>query len=101
MSADEVEMPRYRSHKIVHALKIKSIVSCVRVGDFDFPGDHIPNPTGALIYPEEAGYGPVSVDLAYMEKHKPQIGGYYVVYPDGYKSWSPAQAFESGYTRVE
>jgi len=35
-----------------------------------------------------------------MYKHKPEVGGYYVVYADGYKSFSPAQAFEEGYTRV-
>ena len=28
-------------------------------------------------------------------------GGYYVRYPDGYESWSPAEAFEDGYTLVE
>ena len=32
-----------------------------------------------------------------MEKHKPHAGGYYVVYDDGYKSFSPAKAFEEGY----
>lgn len=26
--------------------------------------------------------------------------GYYVVYDDGYKSWSPAKAFEEGYTKI-
>ena len=29
-----------------------------------------------------------------------KVGGYYVVYEDGYKSFSPAEAFESGYKRV-
>ncbi len=29
---------------------------------------------------------------------KTEVGGYYVVYEDGYKSFSPAGAFESGYT---
>ncbi|MCK9988658.1 MAG: hypothetical protein AzoDbin1_05130 [Azoarcus sp.] len=29
------------------------------------------------------------------------VGGYYVVYEDGYKSFSPAIAFESGYTRID
>lgn len=28
------------------------------------------------------------------------IGGYYVLYEDGYDSWSPASAFESGYVPV-
>jgi len=27
-------------------------------------------------------------------------GGYYVVYPDGYVSWSPPEAFEKGYTEI-
>ena len=36
--------------------------------------------------------------LEYVAKHKLEVGGYYVVYEDGYKSFSPASAFESGYT---
>jgi hypothetical protein len=81
-----IEMPRYRSHKTVWALKIADIKLNV--------------PTGATITPADPGYGPFRVDAAYMDKHKPQVGGYYVVYADGYKSWSPAQAFEEGYTRL-
>jgi hypothetical protein len=33
-----------------------------------------------------------------MHKHKPQVGGYFVQYRDGYKSFSPAAAFEEGYS---
>ncbi len=81
------ELPRYKSHKIVHALKIHNI-------DID-------KETGAaVITPADEGYGPFAVDSEYMAKHKPQSGGYYVVYEDGYKSWSPAEAFESGYTLI-
>lgn len=29
------------------------------------------------------------------------VGGYYILYDDGYESWSPASAFEDGYRRVE
>lgn len=83
----QAEMPRYRSHKIVWALKIKGIEPRTD--------------GGATITPEDAGYGPFQVDGAYVRKHTPQIGGYYVVYsPDGYQSWSPAREFEDGYTRV-
>ena len=82
----EAEMPRYRSHKDVWALKIDGLVR---------------QPDGsALITPVEAGYATFTVDKAYVDKHQPQAGGYYVVYKDGYKSWSPAQAFEEGYTKV-
>ena len=40
----------------------------------------------------------VVVDMSYMTKHEPAIGGYYVEYDDGYKSFSPCETFESGYT---
>ncbi len=30
----------------------------------------------------------------------PAVGDYIVIYEDGYKSWSPAKAFEDGYTRL-
>lgn len=29
------------------------------------------------------------------------IGGYFVLYQDDYRSWSPAEAFDAGYTRKE
>jgi hypothetical protein len=41
------------------------------------------------------------VSRAYLAKHAPVIGGSYVRYEDGYESFSPAAAFESGYTKVE
>ncbi len=39
--------------------------------------------------------------IKYVRKHDPKPGGYYVVYEDGYTSWSPADAFEGGYTRIQ
>jgi hypothetical protein len=82
------ELPRYQSHKQVWALKIKSIEDPNNATD-----------GSRLLYFAE-GYLPICVDGDYMTKHNPQVGGYYVVYADGYKSWSPALAFEEGYTRV-
>lgn len=82
------EFPRYVSHKEVWALKLKTVQA---------------NEEGALLFPEDAlasVYAPIQVDMDYVMKHRPQAGGYYVVYKDGYKSWSPAAAFESGYTPV-
>ena len=40
----------------------------------------------------------LAVPLAFLERHQPEIGGYYVKYQDGYESYSPAQAFEAGYS---
>lgn len=91
-----MEMPRYKSHKTVWALKIKSIA-------FDADAAHTENREtdgSATITPEEPGYAPFKVDVAYVRKHDPKAGGYYVVYRDGYKSWSPATEFEDGYTRI-
>ena len=81
------EMPKYECHKKVWALKIAEITEPT-----DATG------TSRTIMPADEGYGPFVVDGAYMAKHKPEAGGYYVVYEDGYKSFSPAGAFESGYT---
>jgi len=83
------EMPRYRCHKEVWALKIRSV-------DFGL-GDAFGK---CWITPEDHGYAKFEVPREYMDKHSPQPGGYYVVYADGYQSYSPAKAFEEGYTRI-
>jgi len=83
------EMPRYRCHKVVWALKIAEL-------KYDGHGEN----GSAVITPVEQGYAPFPIDAAYVQKHKPQPGGYYVVYEDGYKSFSPGQAFVEGYARI-
>lgn len=91
-----IEMPKYECHKIVHALKIKDIV-------FDADLAQLENREtdgSAIITPEEEDYEKFRVDYAYVSKHFPQAGGYYVVYEDGYRSWSPADAFEAGYSLI-
>lgn len=50
--------------------------------------------------PADEGYAPFEVSPEYIGKHSPVTGGYYVVYADGYISYSPAKAFEEGYTRL-
>ena len=91
----QIEMPRYQCHKIVHALKIKSILFDRDLAKLDSNRE---TDGSAIITPEELRYAPFKVDGAYVHKHNPQVGGYYVVYDDGYKSWSPADAFDAGYT---
>jgi len=80
------EMPKYVCHKEVHALKIESL--------YESGHGH------TMMVPADEGFGTIRLDENYVEKHAPQAGGYYVVYEDGYKSYSPAKAFESGYTAV-
>jgi len=94
MGSDQIEMPRYKCHKEVWALKIKSITP-------DGAGEPNRESDGsAMIEPEESGYAAFRVDWEYVRKHNPKVGGYYVVYDGGYKSYSPAEPFESGYTRL-
>lgn len=88
------EMPRYKSHKEVWALKIEKIIP-----DNDQVKQMPAEGIGATLVFEDGGSE--RVNGAYLKKHNPQEGGYYVVYEDGYKSWSPAEAFESGYTRSD
>lgn len=82
-------LPKYQSHKVVTAGKISAIVL-------------EPNGNGGAIVkfvkPEGVYYEDVIVEQEYLDKHTPIAGGYYVVYEDGYLSFSPAEVFEGGYT---
>lgn len=86
------QMPQYQCHKKVWALKILNVVDPTKPGD-ETDGSRI-------IIPQDEGFAPFKVDNEYVRKHKPEAGGYYVVYADGYKSYSPANAFEEGYARL-
>lgn len=77
---DVNQLPLYNCHKQVRAMKISSIE---RTG------------AGALFGSE--GTEPLEVDQQYLAKHTPAVGGYFVLYEDGYQSYSPAAPFESGY----
>jgi hypothetical protein len=80
------EMPKYKCYKEVWALKISG-VKHHRDGS-------------ATIFPEDTRHAPFEAGAEYIQKHKPEVGGYYVVYKDGYKSYSPAKAFEEGYSLI-
>ena len=82
----EMQMPKYLCSKKVWALKIKRV-------DIDTQGK-------ALLLIEDEGFAPVEVSKEYVDKHQPVEGGYYVVYVGGYKSFSPADAFDEGYDRI-
>lgn len=86
-------MKTYKSHKTVEAAKILEANALVE--------------TGAAVLLLE-GYGTTTVAAEWVRKHAPPsealgslVGGYFVRYADGYTSWSPAQAFEEGYSEVD
>lgn len=82
-------IPRYKCHKEVGALKIKSLEKLN---------------TGALrITPEDTNFLPFEVESRFVPQHepaRPHIGWYVVFYDNDYISFSPPDAFESGYTRI-
>lgn len=75
-------MQKYKCHKEVQALKIKSI-------DLD-----------GMVTPEDDCQDMFVVEADIIAKYNPQPGWYYVVYEDGYTAFSPAEAFENGYTAI-
>ena len=83
------DWPKYESHKVVQAAKI------IVVDD---------RPTGRIILVRVDG---TDDELEQFEPSVPgmaekaEVGGWAMLYPDGFKSISPARAFEEGYTRVE
>jgi hypothetical protein len=86
-----IAMPRWKCHKEVHAFKIREIKM---VGE---PPTASTDQRAMLVSTDG---GTVVVTADYMRKHRPQIGGYYVLYEDGYHSFSPASAFETGYALI-
>ena len=86
------ELPLYQSFKKVRAAKIDGI-------------DTHRSPKGGAVLilaspPVDLGQvkNSVAVDADYLVRcPKLAVGGYFVTYEDGYTSYSPAEAFESGY----
>ena len=89
MDNASMELPKYQCHKVVHAAKITEIQ------------EHESDGTGSrtMIFGEVGGSK--FLTDAWRERFEPEVGGYYVVYEGGYESWSPKEAFEDGYTKIE
>lgn len=92
MSSDTgamVQLPKYRCHKVVHALKIAKV---------QWHG----NSTLIELVPEDGRYAPLLRSLDWVQSRKADSApGYWVRYEDGYESWSPVDAFEKGYTLID
>lgn len=79
----QVKLPRWKCHKVVEA---DQIVATTDIGD----GCKLHLRTGTSVL----------VDPTWLQRHNVKIGGYYVVYEDGYASFSPRDAFERGYAPI-
>jgi len=92
MNETTTEMPRYKCHKEVHACMIKDIVE---------------NPNGSIDlffynFGPDKTFSPVNIsapESSRFANHEDDLG-YFIVYEDGYVSWSPTKAFEEGYSLI-
>lgn len=87
------QLPRWKCHKEVEGFRVDAI-------DRHFDDGIHDGATLVEINDNKVSHG-VIVSQQYMDKHQPQVGGYYVRYMDGYESFSPPVAFLSGYTPIK
>lgn len=110
-------LKRYRCHKEVQAGKIREVAripeptytrpvckGCVALrnncGKCERCQYHRDNPDSDRFVLDIVDGPPINVSSQWLDKHRPCVGGYLIVYADNYMSFSPAQAFESGYTLI-
>ena len=84
----QAEMPKYQSHKQVWALRISAI--------------EIHEDKSATIAPKDEGFAVFKTRPGWAERFEgsEEDPGVYVVYADGFSSWSPSDAFDEGYTLI-
>ena len=88
-----VQLPKWQCHKQVWGDRIREILPLTPDSERAGPED-----TGRRWY---LACGGVIVETqSLIARQSPDVGDYYVQYEDGYQSWSPAAAFEAGYTRL-
>lgn len=81
------ELPLYKSHKTVRALEVASVTEG--------------GPRGRNVFFKDDSYDPVLCPAEMFARYMPVPGDFYVVYDDGYQSFSPRKAFVEGYTLAE
>lgn len=81
---DTQDWPRYRSHKVVKALEIETVM---------------PRISGGIAV--TAGGRDFDLPTVMFSRYSPVKGDFLVEYEDGYQSFSPRAAFLAGYTKVE
>lgn len=89
LKVETKEMPLYRSHKLVRALKIKSVSPCKSLD-----GDE-----QCIVYFEDESFPHRLFTVSHIPI--PQSGWYLVKYDQGYESFSPPGVFEAGNDSIE
>lgn len=84
------QLTKWRCHKIVRAGKITQLpMKDIPTGSWSVGIEDVNGATVPVEMPPDA-----------FLRGLPMMGDYIIVYEDDYKSWSPAKAFEEGYTKV-
>jgi hypothetical protein len=94
------QLPQWKCHKVVRAAKILTMtLPPEALQDLPNMGTN-----ARAYYPaslELEGGFTREVEAEWMTRNrKTAVGGYFVEYDDGYTSYSPAHAFETGYTKI-
>lgn len=87
-SQTQKEMPKYNAKKVIWAHKIHGFI---------YDSDK----QICAFVPSEPGYDNVEISRAYVGKHNPHIGGYYLRHEDGHNSFAPADKFEACNTLIK
>ncbi len=93
------EWPQYESHKVVRAARIVSVER--RPVGAELANMSIEQRWALVTIMVDPGTGvfePFQPTMLDMRNHA-EVGAWAMVYPDGFKSISPARAFTEGYTR--
>jgi len=86
-------LTQYKCHKEVQASKINKIDRHSDLENYVLTLDDVSKGSNGIKVR-------ILVPNNYVDKHKPSVGGYYIRYKDGYQSFSPAEPFESGYSKL-
>lgn len=82
------ELPRYRCHKEVNALKVAHFIE-------EDGADEV-----IMVFADDV-FLPKLIPSELFQKHEPEDGWYYVEYSSKYASFSPPEAFEDGYSLID
>jgi hypothetical protein len=94
-------MKTYKCHKTVKAAKIEGVFSgpCIVPAGGPF-NERVLLKEGETCIVMEDDIAVIFQDQDRPHLSKAEPGGYYIVYDDGYTSFSPARAFEAGYSPI-
>ena len=80
--AEATEYPVYTCQKRVEAFEVRKVL-------------------GLLLLPVNTDLDPVLVTRAWIDRFKPEAGGFWVRYENGNESWRPGEGFLGRYTPEE